>query len=882
MTLGSVRPSRSRWMWARAFAPAMFAVMFAAILAAPGFARDDDENDGGGSSPAGPPRTLVLAWNNLGMHCMDDQFQTFSILPPYNTIVAQVIRDDHLLKSAAGVTVTYEAVPDPDGSSNASSIGKTDFWQHVVSLFGVALMPDHGLAGNAMPGASNTPQPMTFDPMRNAFVAEGIPITPFDDDGHKNTYPMMRIVVRDSSTQTLLASSDVVLPVSDELTCIACHASNAGDAAKPLGGWVGDPDPTKDYRSNILKLHDEKQQMNANYPTLLATAGYAPAGLLATADAGTSILCARCHASNALPGSGYAGVKPLTEALHGHHATVLDPSTNAPLDAADSRAACYLCHPGSTTRCLRGAMGAAVATDGSLAMQCQDCHGTMSAVGKPGRVGWLDQPACQNCHTGTATVNSGQIRYTNAFSSNGQWRTPADATFATDPNTPAAGFDLYQFSTGHGGLACEACHGSTHAEYPSSHANDNVQSIALQGHEGTIAECSTCHGTVPSTVSGGPHGMHPVGSAWVNAHEDVAEDGGAAQCRTCHGTNYKGSVLSRTLGPRTLATGDFGTKHSWQGFQVSCYACHGGPDGEGSSGNHPPKVYDRSAATDDVTPVAIALKATDADGQSLQLRVVKQPAHGTVGLSGKTATYFPEPGYAGASSFTFAAWDGKVDSNLGKVTLTVTDSQCPTVQTPSTLRFDAAGGIAMLDVATGSICDWTATTDAASWLTFPSGDAFTGSQSLATQAAANAGLARTATVSILGVDATVVQAGTNSPNLVAQWLAVDVKCPPAPSTAACTLIAKLRIVNDGGGKAAKSKVRVVLSDDAIAEGSDTTLAVRTVKKTAANHGRTLKLKVKLPAGVVPTGKFVLAIVDDTGTVLEESETDNVAASSPLP
>jgi creatinine amidohydrolase/Fe(II)-dependent formamide hydrolase-like protein len=27
---------------------------------------------------------------------------------------------------------------------------------------------------------------------------------------------------------------------------------------------------------------------------------------------------------------------------------------------------------------------------------------------------------------------------------------------------------------------------ATHAEYPSSHANDNVQSIALQGHTGTI------------------------------------------------------------------------------------------------------------------------------------------------------------------------------------------------------------------------------------------------------------------------------------------------------------------------------------------------------------------------------------------------------------
>jgi hypothetical protein len=27
----------------------------------------------------------------------------------------------------------------------------------------------------------------------------------------------------------------------------------------------------------------------------------------------------------------------------------------------------------------------------------------MSKVGTPGRVGWLDEPSCQQCHTGTAT-----------------------------------------------------------------------------------------------------------------------------------------------------------------------------------------------------------------------------------------------------------------------------------------------------------------------------------------------------------------------------------------------------------------------------------------------------------------------------------------------
>ena len=33
----------------------------------------------------------VVAWNNLGMHCMDADFGVFAILPPYNTIQAHVI-----------------------------------------------------------------------------------------------------------------------------------------------------------------------------------------------------------------------------------------------------------------------------------------------------------------------------------------------------------------------------------------------------------------------------------------------------------------------------------------------------------------------------------------------------------------------------------------------------------------------------------------------------------------------------------------------------------------------------------------------------------------------------------------------------------------------
>jgi hypothetical protein len=322
---------------------------------------------------------------------------------------------------------------------------------------------------------------MAFDPERAWFVAEGVPITPYDDARGKNFYPLMRLVARDEAG-TLLASTDVVLPVSDETTCRACHASGASPAARPFDGWADDPDPERDMRLNILRLHDDREARNPRFVEALAEAGYDPQGLFVTAsERGVSILCARCHASEALPGSGLDGIRSLTQAIHGRMAFVLDPVSGTILDSVDNRSACYRCHPGSVTRCLRGAMGTAVAPDGTLAIQCQSCHGSMRDVAAPDRAGWLDEPACQSCHTGTAVTNSGQIRFTSAFEAPGSPREAADDTFATDPDAPAPGLALYRFSTGHGGLSCPACHGSTHAEYPSSHENDNVQSLEIGG-----------------------------------------------------------------------------------------------------------------------------------------------------------------------------------------------------------------------------------------------------------------------------------------------------------------------------------------------------------------------------------------------------------------
>ncbi len=614
------------------------------------------------------PHWTVLGWNDLGMHCMDSDYSVFSILPPFNNVRAQVIDPAGHLVSGSNVHLSYEAVADPDGSINTTSIGKTGFWSFTLPLFGLTLSPDHGLAGCSMPGAGNLAQPMSFDTGRQWFAAEGVPITPYDDAGHKNPYPLMRLVVRDA-LGTQLAATSVVLPVSDEMDCSKCHASNTVAAAQPAAGWVNDPNAARDFRLNILRLHDDREGGTAVYTSALNQLGLNPAGLYPSVQtSGQPVLCAACHGSNALPGTGLAGISALTSAMHRLHATTLDPENGLALDSSANRSACYSCHPGSSTKCLRGAMGAAIASDGSMAMQCQSCHGNMSQVGAVERVGWLQQPSCQNCHTGTAVQNAGQIRYANAYTDAGVLRPAVNPIFATNSNQPAPGFDLYRFSTGHGGLYCEACHGSTHAEFPSSHRNDNLQSIQVQGHAGVVSECTVCHAS-PELGLGGPHGLHPIGARWISDHGDFAEDNSAA-CQTCHGGDSRGGVLSASQSDWTANT-RYGNKVFWRGFRIGCHTCHNGPNSDNASSNHAPTVVDASINTAFETNASLTLVANDVDGNPLTLRIVSQPAHGAVALVNRLATYIPEPGFVGDEEFTFAASDTKSDSNLGRVVVHV-------------------------------------------------------------------------------------------------------------------------------------------------------------------------------------------------------------------
>ena len=73
---------------------------------------------------------------------------------------------------------------------------------------------------------------------------------------------------------------------------------------------------------------------------------------------------------------------------------------------------------------------------------------------------------------------------------------------------------------------------------------------------------------------------------------------------------------------------------------------------------------------------------SDPDGDIIIALLVSGPANGTVNLNPDGSfTYTPNAGFVGTDSFTYKASDGKLDSNLATVTITVTEANQPPVIT---------------------------------------------------------------------------------------------------------------------------------------------------------------------------------------------------------
>jgi hypothetical protein len=244
------------------------------------------------SLPIGAEEYIVIGWNDLGMHCANKSFAGIAVLPPYNNLMAQVIKKGDLTTRPAVITnklkITYE-IP-----GNTYSVGKTDFWTFCSSLFNANLQPNIGLTGLGLTG--------TMTDKGGYFRAEGIPLTPYTDADLLNEDPFQLALIKvfDSKKKTL-TTTKTVIPVSNEIGCVSdgCHGS-------------------------------EKEIFDGHY------VNHSPTPPM-------PLLCASCHSSNALGAPGKEGVWPLSQAIHHHHSEV---------DGIN----CYNCHPGTHVKCLRDTM----------------------------------------------------------------------------------------------------------------------------------------------------------------------------------------------------------------------------------------------------------------------------------------------------------------------------------------------------------------------------------------------------------------------------------------------------------------------------------------------------------------------------------------------
>lgn len=388
----------------------------------------------------GSGKYAVLVWNNLGMHCYNPDFQDLAVLPPYNTLWAQVVKvGDPPQFVTTGIKVEYRF------PGNTSSAGKTNFWSWIAGsqlaqqLFHLSapLPPNVGLTGKGLSGTMD----LVKDPvLGDHFIAEGIPLTEYYDFDKRlrlpSPYQLAQITVRDEDG-TILAQTKAVAPVSSELNCVNCHADD-GDATTryPITA-------TGRVEANILALHDYLNNGNLLVPKPLMDS--------------RPVLCADCHASNALGSAGVSGVSSLSFAMHNHHNTA-----NAPDITPDTTAGCYNCHPGTKTQCLRDTMSR------NYNLNCTTCHGNMVDMASSiatGRDPWLAEPRCDNaaCHGPGYTLDQ----------------------------------PLFRNSRGHGGTYCSGCHDSPHAIAPSREPKDSLKFVMLQGEARTLRKCTVCHATQP-------------------------------------------------------------------------------------------------------------------------------------------------------------------------------------------------------------------------------------------------------------------------------------------------------------------------------------------------------------------------------------------------
>lgn len=405
---------------------------------------DDNGSVNAVEIPAASLDYVVFAWSEQGMHTMMAGYDGKVMGIPYSTLKAQVLRRGNPPEVVtSGVRLEYSFVNNTSSYSKGTYAG---FWDNSAALFGVALSPNTGLnfidsnVHNGLSGAmllKNT-----------VFEADGVPVTPIDDDTTWSPYQVAQIIAYDEASGVELGRTKCVVGVTDEMTCDTdtCHGNTD----------VG----------TVLALHD------TNESTTLA--------------ANTPVLCGSCHGSLAVGKTGVgSSTMYLSKAVHGHH----NDSDNSTASGAE----CLDCHPSTNTTFNRST--AHYSSDGN----CDTCHGDLDSVRDTitdGRVPWANEPKCYDCHTFVAGIDTGTTLYSASYGHGGlscsACHGPAHAQIPTTQDADDYMFTQYQNAAVPIG-SCRVCHDS---------AKGGGLNAFLTAHgPGTThkTSCYVCHTTPPTT-----------------------------------------------------------------------------------------------------------------------------------------------------------------------------------------------------------------------------------------------------------------------------------------------------------------------------------------------------------------------------------------------
>ena len=201
---------------------------------------------------------LLTAFSTRGMRDVTDAEPAFTLLPPGNTVVAQVIKRGPTPEiMAEGVTVRYNLDEAYAGGAN-SAVAQGDFKAAVEEA--------------------------------PYFFSASIPVLPYPAGNRFEPYPTAKAQALNAQG-TVLVETGFVLPVSTEIGCRNCH-TGPWKVADTAGLSAATAD-------NILAVHDRRNG------TRLAKQA---------ADKQT-VVCRSCH-------SGAGEQPNLSAALHGFHATM--------------------------------------------------------------------------------------------------------------------------------------------------------------------------------------------------------------------------------------------------------------------------------------------------------------------------------------------------------------------------------------------------------------------------------------------------------------------------------------------------------------------------------------------------------------------------------